>query len=247
MFSYEDYKKIIKIIKESGKCAGFHEAKEKNDFIIMRHDVEFSVDRAFQLAQLEKSMEFASTYFFQWTNNSYNILSKKNTDMICEMHKEGHTIGLHYALNGLTDIEEIKEKILLEINVLSSMLGFEIDTFSVHRPPQEILKANIKLDGIINAYEDHFFTYADNVNEETELSVKYLSDAQHRWNYGIPDEATLLGNKKVQVLTHPYSWTMQGYDNLHNFQTLIQERNQELMDTIDGECKHFAMVKNQLK
>ena len=246
MFSYQDYRNIIQVVKESNRNATFHDARERDEFVIMRHDVEFSVDRAYQLAQIEKSMDFTSTYFFQWTNNSYNILSKKNTDMIREMHEEGHTIGLHYALNGLSDLEEIKAKIMLEIKVLSSMLGFEIDTFSVHRPNKEILKANLKIDGIINAYEDNFFTYAEEVNEKSELNVKYISDAQHRWNYGIPDRDTILNHKKVQILTHPYSWTEEGHDNLDNFKTLIEERHQELIHTIDGECKHFASIKSML-
>ncbi|MEG1848909.1 MAG: hypothetical protein RRX92_04270 [Lachnospiraceae bacterium] len=246
MFSYEEYKKIISIIQESGRGATFHEAGTRDDYIIMRHDVEFSVDRAYQLSQLEKSMDFTSTYFFQWTNNSYNILSKKNTDMIHRMHAQGHTIGLHFALNGLIDIEEIKQKIQLEIRVLNSMLDFDIDTFSIHRPTNEILQANIQIEGLINAYEDRFFTYAEAVTPQSELAVKYLSDAQHRWNYGIPDEDTLLHHRKVQILTHPYSWTQEGYDNLHNFRTLVAERNLELLTTIDSECKHFAAVYNQL-
>ena len=81
MFSYSDYKEIINIIKESGRGCNFRQAQARDKFIIMRHDVEFSVDRAFALSKLELSMDFTSTYFFQWTNNSYNILSKKNMDL----------------------------------------------------------------------------------------------------------------------------------------------------------------------
>ena len=33
---------------------------------------------------------------------------------------------------------------------------------------------------------------------------------------------------RVQILTHPYSWTKKGHDNLENFRTLLQERNAEL-------------------
>ena len=47
MFSYKEYKEIIQIIKESGRMANFKQARGKDQFIIMRHDVEFSVDRAF--------------------------------------------------------------------------------------------------------------------------------------------------------------------------------------------------------
>ena len=246
MFSYEEYKKIISIIKSSGKEAKFKEAKGRDQFVIMRHDVEFSVDRAYALSRLELSMDFTSTYFFHWTNNSYNILSRKNMDMIKDMHERGHVIGLHFALNGLTDMGMVRKKIKQEINVLSEMLGFPITEFSIHRPSADVLKENIKFPGIINAYQDEFFTFAENVTENTPLSVKYISDAKHRWNYGLPDEETILGHDKVQILTHPYSWTKKGHDNLENFRTLIAERNEELIDTIDNECKHFATVRDML-
>lgn len=246
MFSYDNYREIIGIIKESGNAANFKEAKERDKFIIVRHDVEFSVDRAYALSQVEKSMDFTSTYFFQWTNNSYNILSKRNKDIITKMHKDGHVIGLHFALNGLTDMEEIKEQIEKEIKTWNAMLEFDVDTFSIHRPSNDVLAADIKIDGIINAYEDEFFTYAEHVTEDTPIKVKYISDAQHRWNYGTPDRETLLGYDKVQLLTHPYSWTKAGYDNLHNFRTLIDERTKELIETIDGECKHFAQIREKL-
>ena len=178
--------------------------------------------------------------------NSTAKLHKKNMDMIKYMHERGHVIGLHFALNGLTDMELVRKKILQEIHVLSEMIGVEITEFSIHRPSADVLRENIKFPGIINAYQDEFFTFSENVMESTPLHVKYISDAKHRWNYGTPDAGTLLENDRVQILTHPYSWTKKGYDNLENFRTLIQERNEELMDTIDNECKHFASVRDLL-
>ena len=85
MFSYEDYRKIIEIIKSTGLQAGYKEAINRDKFILMRHDVEYSVERAYHLSKVEESMDFTSTYFFQWTNNSYNILSKRNMDMVKDM------------------------------------------------------------------------------------------------------------------------------------------------------------------
>ena len=47
MFSYEDYKEIIRIIQSTGNQAGYEEALTADKFVIMRHDVEYSVDRAY--------------------------------------------------------------------------------------------------------------------------------------------------------------------------------------------------------
>lgn len=240
MFSFDDYREIIRIIKSTDRYVSYKEAINRDNFILMRHDVEYSVERAYNLSKVEDSMDFTSTYFFQWTNNSYNILSRKNMDMVKDMHERGHIIGLHYALNGMTDMELVRKQIVKEINILSEMFGFKVDTFSVHRPSKDILRENIKLPGILNAYQDDFFTFAENVTEDTPVAVKYLSDANHIWRYGYPDEKNILGHDKVQILTHPFAWTKTGYDNFDNYKTLVKEKTEEVIHSIDNECKDFV-------
>lgn len=244
MFSYEDYKEIIRIIKSTGRYTDYKHAIERDKFVLMRHDVEYSVERAYDLAKVEESMDFTSTFFFQWTNNSYNLLSRRNLDMIRDMHERGQTIGLHYALNGLTDMEQAKVQIKKEIDMLSEMCGFQIDTFSVHRPSKDILRANIKLPGILNAYQDEFFTFAEEVDENTPVAVKYLSDANHIWRYGYPDEANICGNDKVQILVHPFAWHKNGYDNFNNYIALVEEKYAQMIESIDAECKDFGEYKD---
>jgi len=244
MFSYDDYKEIIRIIKSTNRYMDYHKALTSDKFILMRHDVEYSVERAYELAKVESSMDFTSTFFFQWTNNSYNILSRKNKDLIKDMHERGHTIGLHFALNGMTDMEQIRKQIAKEMEILNSMFEFKMDTFSIHRPSKDVLRENIKLPGIINAYQDEFFTFAENVTENTPVSVKYLSDANHIWRYGYPDEKNILENDKVQILTHPFAWCKQGYNNFDNYKSLIKEKYIELVNSVDSECKDFGEYKD---
>ncbi len=244
MFSFNDYKDIIRIIRATGLAADYRKALTQSKFIITRHDVEYSVDRAHDLAKVEESLDFTANYFFQWTNNSYNILSRKNSAMIRDMHERGHNIGLHFALNGLTDIKMIKQQIGKEMNILNEMLGFEITQFSIHRPSRDVLRANIKLPGILNAYQDDFFTFAENHPRDEELAVKYLSDANHIWRYGYPDEKTLHSYDKLQILTHPFAWTKQGFDNFDNYKSLVREKYQEMIESIDHECKDFGEYKD---
>ena len=244
MFSFDDYKEIIRIINSTNRYMDYHKALTSDKFILMRHDVEYSVERAYELAKVESGMDFTSTFFFQWTNNSYNILSRKNKDLIKDMHERGHTIGLHFALNGMTDMEQIRKQIVKEIDILNSMFEFKIDTFSIHRPSKDVLRENIKLPGIINAYQDEFFTFAENVTEDTPVKVKYLSDANHIWRYGYPDEKNILENDKVQILTHPFAWCKKGYDNFDNYKSLIKEKYIELVNSVDNECKDFGEYKD---
>ena len=62
MFSYDDYREIIRIIQAEDRHCGYAEALGKERFIIMRHDVEYSVDRAYQMSKVEQGMDFVSTY-----------------------------------------------------------------------------------------------------------------------------------------------------------------------------------------
>ena len=161
-------------------------------------------------------------------------------DLIKDIHERGHNIGLHFALNGMTDMEQIRAQILKEIRILNELFGFTIDTFSIHRPSKDVLRENIKLPGIINAYQDEFFTFGENVTEQSEVEVKYLSDANHIWRYGYPDEKNILSYDKVQILTHPFAWCKEGYDNFDNYKALVDEKYVELIDSIDRECKDFG-------
>lgn len=240
MFSFDDYKEIIRLVKASGRACGYSEALNRDRFVIMRHDVEYSVERAYALSKVEESMDFTSTFFFQWTNNSYNILSRRNMNMIKDMHERGQTIGLHFALNGMTDMDLIRKQIVKEMDILSEMFGFKIDTFSVHRPSKDVLRENIKLPGIINAYQDEFFTFAESVDENTPVKVKYMSDANHIWRYGYPDEANINGFDKVQILTHPFAWCKPGGDNFENYKMLVEEKEKVLIESINAECKDFG-------
>ena len=239
MFSFGDYKQIIEFIKETGLACDYKAAINRDRFVIMRHDVEYSVERAYAMSKVEESMDFTSNYFFQWTNNSYNLLSRKNMDMIKDMHERGQNIGLHFALNGMTDMQLIRKQIVKEMDILSDMFGFKVDTFSVHRPSKDVLRENIKLPGIYNAYQDEFFTFAEEVTDKTPVNVKYMSDANHIWRYGYPDRDNIFNHDKVQILVHPFGWTENGYDNFDNYKTLVHEKEIELIDSIDRECKDF--------
>lgn len=244
--SYEVYRNIIRDIKSTGKAMGYAEAIGKEEFVIMRHDIEFSIDRAYNMSLVESEENFVSTYFVQITNNSYNAFSKRNIDMLKDMSTRGHHIGLHYHLNGQLDPVLVRDGVRDQLRIMSEMLGMDINSYSFHRPVKEVYYYNITIPYTINAYSKEFFTFAENVQEDDDLEVKYIADSKHRWNYGFPNYETLMKHKKVQILIHPFSWTDRGYDNLDNFSSLIDEKQKELIDTLNDEFQRFREVKDEI-
>ena len=238
-FSYKEYGEIISSILKYLPILDYNEVTDLTEkFCVIRHDVEFSVDRAYDLALYEHSLGIKTSYMFQIRNNCYNTFSDKNLEKIKNIAFMGHKIGLHSHMNALQDINFIEEYIKNDINILSLFTGYNIDRFSFHRPKKEYLKLNLNIHNIINTYDKKFFHLTEKLNN---LNITYLADSQHKWNYGHPLNLNLESINKLQLLTHPYSWTEKGLDNRENFIALLSEKNNELKKSINNECKNFPL------
>ena len=111
MFSYNEYKNIIKIVNLHLPILDFADVNgNTSEFCVIRHDIEFSIERAYQLACVENELGVKSTYTVQLRNNTYNALSEKNIDLVKRIHDMGHKIGLHQNPPNLS-IGKIKDNI----------------------------------------------------------------------------------------------------------------------------------------
>ena len=238
MFSYNEYKNIIRLIRSHLPIVDFSDVNETTDkFCVLRHDIEFSIDRAYELAKVEKELEVTSTYTVQLRNNTYNALSEKNIDLIKRIKDLGHHIGLHQN-PPLMDLDKLKTYVSTDIQMLEYYYGFYVDRFAFHWPKKEYLKEYFHLDGKINCYDRKFFHYFDG-DKPKKLNVLYLSDSNHNWKFGYPLDFDFSKIDKLQLLTHPYSWTSNGGDNYGNYLSLIRERNKELVYSMNSETSTF--------
>ena len=99
-------------------------------FCVLRHDIEFSVDRALQLAYIESSLGVESTFTVQLRNNTYNALSEKNIEAVSQIRDLGHHIGLHQNPPPMDD-ELLIDYILKDIETLEHYYGFQVDRLIV--------------------------------------------------------------------------------------------------------------------
>ena len=242
MFSYSEYKNIITLVKQHLPIVDFSDVINYNPkiFCILRHDIEFSVDRALKMARLEIDLGVTSTYTVQLRNNTYNALSQKNIEAIQEIKKLGHHIGLHQNPPLMPD-DELIDYIMKDIETLEHYYDFEVDRFAFHRCGSNpgILEKYVEVPGKINCYAKEFFHYFDGEKPKN-LRIHYLADSNHQWKYGHPFHIDYWDMpQKMQLLTHPFSWSENGYDNIVNFTKLIRERNNELLLDMDTETKTF--------
>lgn len=245
--TYDEYRSILSNIIKTGKLRDYIEAQQDSEFIILRHDIEFSIERALAMAEIEHGMGVCSTYFVQIRSNAYNAYSIKNVAMLRQICEMGHYIGLHYHIGTSIDPDIVSEEIQQQCKLLEIMLGFSVDRYSMHRPQKETQYYATAIPGLINAYGPDYFTFAEELDERSVLRVKYISDAKHRWNYGTPDSATLRDAARVQLLVHPDFWSENTPGMRDNFAGLIREHTLAFTDTIDNECHHFSEFRSSFE
>ena len=101
-FSYKEYVSIIENIINNYNVVDYTDVNENTkSFAIIRHDIEFSLHRALNLAKIDHTLGIKSSFFVQLRNNCYNALSKENLDILNEISKLGHHIGAHINTSNL--------------------------------------------------------------------------------------------------------------------------------------------------
>ena len=141
-FTYNEYIKILKLIEPR---LSFFKLQMPENYILLRHDVEFDISRAFELAKIESKHNVKSTFFFQVYSAAYNSLSPINKNMIKQIKDFGHDIGLHLYVSDLIDGNWSKLYKEIDIQKIIFEKGLEMDCniFSYHRPPKWFLEIEI--------------------------------------------------------------------------------------------------------
>ena len=169
----------------------------KDKQIILRHDIDLDCKLALEMAQLESYFDVKSTYFFLLSNDSYNLLSNTNLDIVNPIKSFGHKISLHYDPTIYIDKQKSLEQ---EIKIFEEILNIKVDIISLHRPSPEYLESDkqIKYFNFPNTYQQLYFK-----------DIKYFADSRGSFRYGDPLDSIEFKNKKnIQLLIHPFWWVV---------------------------------------
>jgi len=228
-FLYKIYIDLLDLLKEKGyHFCGYKNHENFKRCVILRHDVDFSLEKALQFAKIENENNVKSTYFVLLSTNFYNVFSKESGDILKEIQNLGHDIGLHFDEKKyeITNIDTLQYYILKESKVLEEAIENKIESVSMHRPSKWILDNDIKLDGIINSYSNYFFK-----------EFKYLSDSRMFWREKVLEIVEKANYDKLHILTHPF-W----YDN-HKETT-----KEKLFDfVLNAKAERFNNIKNNFR
>jgi hypothetical protein len=226
MFGIKNYKKLILSLLEAGLRPSTNWVNQKKSkTLLLRHDIDFSMEYALEIGKIDQSLGVKSTFFLMVGSNMYNLLSEKNISISKDLAKMGHKISLHFNPEDHTS----KKSFLFEKNVFEFNLGVNIDIVSLHRPRKFLLKNNRKVFGV-----DH--TYMDKYTK----SIVYLSDSAGKDpRKEISDYLKNKCQKNLQLLIHPIWWMKKSKSPTDSLNIWLYENKKILEQEVKKNCKSF--------
>jgi len=197
IFSYAEFTQFVHHMKDIGKVIPFVEWDHSSNAILLRHDVDFDIEAAYQLALVEAECDIRSTFFFLTTCHTYNPFSSTNRNKLREMSKMGFEIGLHFdpTIYGDANREDLTAFVNHEAGMLTSIIGTPVNSISLHNPSVHGLYP--LFEGYCNAYDPKFFS-----------DKSYISDSRMDFRGKNPYEfVEKVKEHPIQILLHPLHYS----------------------------------------
>lgn len=188
--------------------------------IILRHDIDLSLEHAHAMASLEVSYGIRSTYYVMINGEFYNILDKKKSELLKKIHKMGHEIGLHFGYYSY-GFDSIDRTLEYQARILEAIIEDKIVSYSQHDP---VNKGYSKSQVLFDAYQIAAFPHTE-----------YVSDSGMKWRDYDFFKALELG-KNLYLLAHPVSWMSEKNDLI----SIIREVEQKEIRALEERYENFV-------
>jgi hypothetical protein len=194
-YTYGSYRTLLEHIRACGRViCPLRDVPDSEPFVILRHDVDYSVVKAREMAAFEHDLGVRSTYFVLLTSPYYNLLTDDNLKAARDIASMGHEVGFHYDTDGFAGLDPDTqcEKVVELARFLAGVVGTPVTSIAQHNP--SVTPVRIRVPGYVDAYADRYFR-----------EIAYLSDSRRL--FGTPDlEAFFRRHAKSQLLIHPLWW-----------------------------------------
>jgi hypothetical protein len=227
-FTLQGYRDLVTHLRHEGySVVGYETIEADKRHLILRHDVDFCLKSALELARAENALGLAAVYFVQMRSEFYNPLTKTSQESLRKLRELGHEIGLHFDPRDGVTKNALEDLIASDAAGLSEASQGRVDAVSFHRPPQEHLAGDERLGGLWNAYAGRFIR-----------DVGYCSDSRGGWRHGDPlSHNAVRSGRALQLLTHPIWWTGEAGSPELRLQQFLASRLRDVDQEIAANCE----------
>lgn len=202
-FTLAHYGEILARIQQTHQVLSFRDAHRLGRdilgierFLILRHDVEFSLTSALRLAEEDHAAGVHSTFFLLHTSD-YNIFEEEGAAIVRRILELGHDIGLHYDAALFekmgVDAEAVARQ---QIALMERFWNTKVYAMSSHMPMRS--GKTFSLPGVIDTYDPLYLQ-----------EIKYLSDSTQVWREGVVTDL-LAHYPHIHLLLHENYWSPEG-------------------------------------
>ena len=231
-FSESGYRALIQCLKNIGyEDVLIEEIDETKHHIFLRHDVDLCLERAAEMALIEREEGVRSTYYILLNTEFYNSSSQNSRKCLQIILSCGHAIGLHFdAARYPSSASALEKAASDECAILESIIQAPVTSISFHRPAKKLLGRDSLIAGRAHAYEPRFFDL-----------LAYFADSQGSWRYGHPlDDAKVRSGRALQLVTHPIWWLESGKETISKLESFRCRRALLLRQEMAHNLKPFA-------
>jgi len=94
-FDLAHYREVLEAAKSGGYTFACFDADPRPGDLLLRHDVDLSLEAALRLAELEAAEDVQATYFLMTQSVFYNLASEPGEGALDQLRELGHRVGLH--------------------------------------------------------------------------------------------------------------------------------------------------------
>jgi hypothetical protein len=238
-FTPAGYKALIAELLGRGYLTrSYADADPTQPHLILRHDLDMSLDAAQPIAEIEHQLNVKSHFFVLIRTEMYNVFSARAVRAIRCLQSLGHDIGLHLDASFYGDVvKDLDAGARTECDVLEQVTGTPVRFISFHRPAKSLLGHSGSLAGCRHAYEPRFFS-----------EMGYCSDSRGDWHFGHPlAHAAIREHRALHLLTHPIWWQSKGVDGaVALLDRFVDDRVALLRNELADNCEPYrtALVKS---
>ena len=203
-FTEEGFRSILQALKRNRyRFVHYGDDDLTGRHVIWRHDVDFSMHRAFRLAQIEAEEGASAAYFVNPHSLFYNLLEDEVRGLMAQIMSLGHEIGLHFDVpppGGRWTRATLDHALHTERAMIEMILERPVTCVSWHNPDVSNLLDfdDREICGLRNAYAAHL-----------RRDYAYCSDSNGYWRYRSMRQVVEEGHERLHLLTHPAWWTEQ--------------------------------------
>ncbi len=190
-FDLAHYRELLDAAKDGGYAFVFFDHDPRPGDLLLRHDVDLSLEAALMLAELEAEEDVRATYFLMTQSVFYNLASAPGEATIERLRALGHAVGLH-AMWPRAELDDRFDPVV-----------------AWHNPDPPYMSDPI--DGADNAMSPRFFLrecYRSDSNQSWRSGCPHepLARGEFEW---------------LQLLTHPEIWVYEGSSMRESMESML--------------------------